>query len=276
MVVNTSKSPSTYARLLRAQRPAPVSLACPPSTHACFPIPSTKTRMSSTLDTRPGVQPRICVLCLGSRDTHTHARTHPPFTHTTHYTGTIAIPRAEEGVGREEDSGTTRRLSKEGRKEGEAWTSTTPRIMQSRTARYVGQRQPSARPGKDRHACVAVRPRVLTLPSPSLPPSLPFSPPRCTSCSTQRYVVGRIRRGWAARGAAGRGDLNPFSTPSLSSLSPPPPPPQALKRGEPLTEESIRWLLELHGEMFLIEQHYSTRTRLRRLALNGTPVAVRF
>jgi hypothetical protein len=31
---------------------------------------------------------------------------------------------------------------------------------------------------------------------------------------------------------------------------------QALKRGEPLTEESIRWLLELHGEMYLIEQHY--------------------
>lgn len=51
--------------------------------------------------------------------------------------------------------------------------------------------------------------------------------------------------------------------------------PQALKRGEPLTEESIRWLLELHGEMYLIEQHYSTRTRMRRLALNGTPVAVR-
>ncbi|GAB5029713.1 Hypothetical protein NocV09_00103270 [Nannochloropsis oceanica] len=49
--------------------------------------------------------------------------------------------------------------------------------------------------------------------------------------------------------------------------------PEALKRGEPLTEESIRWLLELHGEMFLIEQYYSTRTRLRRLALNGTPVA---
>lgn len=50
---------------------------------------------------------------------------------------------------------------------------------------------------------------------------------------------------------------------------------QALKKGEPLTEESIRWLLELHGEMYLIEQHYSTRTRTRRLALNGTPVAVR-
>jgi hypothetical protein len=61
--------------------------------------------------------------------------------------------------------------------------------------------------------------------------------------------------------------------PPLPSL--PSPPTQALKRGEPLTEESIRWLLELHGEMFLIEQHYSTRTRLRRLALNGTPVAVR-
>jgi len=223
MVVNTSKSPSTYARLLRAQRPAPVSLACPPSTHACFPIPSTKTRMSSTLDTRPGVQPRICVLCLGSRDTHTHARTHPPYTHTTHYTGTIAIPRAEEGVGREEDSGTTRRLSKEGRKEGEAWTSTTPRIMQSRTARYVGQRQPSARPGKDRHACVAVRPRVLTLPSPSLPPSLPFSPPRCTSCSTQRYVVGRIKKGMgserSSRERRPKLFLNPFP------LFPPPLPP---------------------------------------------------
>lgn len=52
-------------------------------------------------------------------------------------------------------------------------------------------------------------------------------------------------------------------------------PPQALQKGEPLTEESIRWLLELHGEMYLIEQHYSTRTRTRRLALNGTPVAVR-
>ena len=48
-----------------------------------------------------------------------------------------------------------------------------------------------------------------------------------------------------------------------------------MKRGEPLAEESIRWLLELHGEMFLIEQHYSIRTRTRRLALNGTPVAVR-
>ena len=114
--------------------------------------------------------------------------------------------------------------------------------------------------------------RIDAEPPMSNPISLHACLRRSMSCWTRRCVPKRLNDlTWGAGGSAAWG--------FICLLTPPACPLnhfhlQALKRGEPLTEESIRWLLELHGEMYLIEQHYSTRTRLRRLALNGTPVAV--
>jgi hypothetical protein len=142
-----------YMCMIIACTKASACLSCLPSVPTCFPTqppasPRSKfacrLRLTQVLVCNQGFT--YCALAHETR-TRTHPHTHQPYTHT-HYTGTVAIPRAEEGVGREEDSGTARRLRKEGRKEGKAWTSTTPRTMQSRTARYVGQRQPSARVGK--------------------------------------------------------------------------------------------------------------------------------
>lgn len=166
---------------------------------------------------------------------------------------------------------TDARTDEEGRNSKEGWTFITPRTMQSRTARYVvvwGGRGQGGAVGRWAPQVWASRYSL----SPSPPSIHPPMPPQVHELLDPevREKRGRESKGWMHT-------CLPALVPQYSPTHPPTHlcNKQALKRGEPLTEESIRWLLELHGEMFLIEQHYSTRTRMRRLALNGTPVAVR-